>query len=433
MAALYKHLVNYLISPTPRAITTVKILGAYSMMAKSRIVTEITRKHRSTMPPRPVRICAYVRVSTGHEGQQNSFQSQTEYYEHRFSNDPHYLFTDIFSDSGISGAKENRPGFQAMLEKARTGQLDFIYTKSISRFARNTLMILSVVRELRSIGVGIVFDEQNINTLRSEGELMLTILAGIAEEERKSVRTNVQWALRNKCLRGEVMVNTNRLIGYDKDELGKLIINPAQAKVVRKIFRLYLDGISTYKIAQVLDQLCTPTYTSRPWNSQRILSIISNEKYMGSCLMQKSFVDEIGRQVPNRGQRDQYWIEDDHPAIISRKDWDQAQRIRQSRVRKVYPFSSLLHCAFCGSTMIRVTHAGGWFSWICCRYLRQGKAACVGSRIAEHRLLVLTKNLPITEPVIVEEVCHEQDPKKRSQKDYRFTPVSTDPAKQPKS
>ena len=276
-----------------------------------------------------------------------SLLGQTDYYEHRFSNDPRYMFIGIFSDAGIFGAKENRPGFQAMLEKARTGRLDLIYTKSISRFARNTMMLLQIVRELRSIGVGIIFEEQNINTLRSEGELMLTVLAGIAEEERKSVRTNVQWALRNKCLRGEVMVNTNRLLGYGKDEFGKLIIIPAQAKVVRKIFRLYLDGISAYKIAQVLDQLCTPTYSNRPWNSQRIVSIISNEKYMGSCLMQKSFVDESGRQVPNRGQRDQYWIEHDHPAIISRKDWDQAQRIRQSRVRKVYPFSSLLHCAFC--------------------------------------------------------------------------------------
>lgn len=395
----------------------------------NRIVTVITPKHYSTTPPRPVRICAYVRVSTGYEGQQNSFRSQTDYYEHKFSNDPHYVFMGIFSDAGISGAKENRPGFQAMLKMARAGEIDLIYTKSISRFARNTLLLLQVVRELRMIGVGIIFEEQNINTLSVEGELILTVLAGIAEEECKSVRTNVQWAMRNKFLRGEVMVDTNRLIGYGKDESGKLVIIPSQAEVVRKIFRLYLDEMSAYRIAQVLDQQRIPTYTNYPWNSQRILSIISNEKHMGACLMQKSYVDENGKLTLNRGQRDKYWVDDDHPAIISRKDWDQAQLIRQSRVRKVHPFTRLLHCVLCGSTLFRVNYANGGVSWICNRYLRQGKAVCSGTRITEPRLVALTKDLPITKPVIVEEVHHGQKSKKRCQKNYRFTPVSTAPAK----
>ena len=166
-------MVNCLTSPTLRVITTVKTSGAIGVLVKqNRTVTEISRKHYSTAPPRPVQVCAYVRVSTGHEGQMTSMQSQTDYYEHRFSNDPNYVFIGIFSDAGISGAKENRPGFQAMLGTARTGNVDLIYTKSISRFARNTMMLLQVVRELRSIGVGIIFEEQNINTLRSEGELI---------------------------------------------------------------------------------------------------------------------------------------------------------------------------------------------------------------------------------------------------------------------
>jgi len=153
-----------------------------------RTVTEISRKLQSYHSFQPVRVCAYVRVSTSHEEQLNSFHSQTEYYEHRFTNNPQYIFTGIFSDAGISGAKENRPGFQAMLQKARDGEIDLIFTKSISRFARNTLLLLKVVRELRAIGVGIVFEEQNINTLRAEGELMLTVLASIAEEERNASR-----------------------------------------------------------------------------------------------------------------------------------------------------------------------------------------------------------------------------------------------------
>lgn len=392
---------------------------------QTRTITEISRKHQSYHSLQPIRVCAYVRVSTSHEEQLMSLRSQTEYYERRFANNPQYIFTGIFSDAGISGAKENRPGFQTMLQKARDGEIDLIYTKSISRFARNTLLLLQVVRELRAIGVGVIFEEQNINTLRSEGELMLTVLAGIAEEERKSVRSNVQWALKNKCLRGELMVDTNRLIGYDKDISGKLIIVPAQAKVVREIFRMYLDVTSAYRIAQILDEKQIPTYSGRPWNSQRILSIISNEKYMGAGLMQKSFVNDSGNQVRNTGQRDQYWVDDDHPAIISPADWGRAQQIRQGRARKIYPFTSLLYCAFCCSAMTRVTHAGGWFSWICSRYLRQGKSACIGSRITESTLIAITQDQPITEPVIVEEVHYEKETKKRRQKDYRLKSFSS--------
>ena len=140
----------------------------------------------------------------------------------------------------------------------------------------------------------------------------------------------------------------------------------------------------------------------QPWTSRRILSIVSNEKYMGACLMQKSFVDESGKQVPNNGQRDQYWVADDHPAIVSRADWDKAQQLRQSRVRNPYPFTGLLHCAFCGCVMIHVTHAGGWVSWICSRYLYKGKSFCIGSRISEPRLIALTRDQPIIGPVIVE-------------------------------
>lgn len=156
-----------------------------------RLVKELKRKPRSILVSRPLRVCAYIRVSTGHEGQQESLHNQAEYYEQRLSTNLQYQFVGIFSDSGISGSKENKPAFQAMIEKAKAGKIDLIYTKSISRFARNTLMLLKTVRELKSIGVGIIFEEQNINTLNAEGELMLTVLAGIAEEERRSVRTDM--------------------------------------------------------------------------------------------------------------------------------------------------------------------------------------------------------------------------------------------------
>jgi DNA invertase Pin-like site-specific DNA recombinase len=393
-----------------------------------RIVTEIKGLHRPIMIPRPCRVCAYVRVSTGHEGQLISLQNQTDYYQQKLSNYPYHIFIGIFSDAGISGTKENRPAFKAMLQSARAGEIDLIYTKSISRFARNTLMLLKTVRELKSIGVGIIFEEQSINTLHAEGELMLTVLAGIAEEERRSVRTNIQWAVQRKYQRGEVMVDTNRLLGFCKDESKNLVIIPEEADIIRQIYRLYLSGVSAYKIAKILTAQNVQGCQAKAWHANRIISIISNEKYAGSCLMQKSYVDENGNQVMNHGQRAKYWIEHAHEAIISQSDWDQAQQTRKKRAPKTYPYTSLLRCVFCGAALIRCVHQKRWVSWICGRSLSQGKAACVGSRISEPRLIALTKDHPITEPVIIEEVRQDENCKRTRQKDYRFIPVSANQA-----
>lgn len=397
-----------------------------------RIITEITPIHQYIPSFKPIHICAYVRVSTSHDEQLMSLRNQSEYYQQKFSGQPNHVLVGVFSDAGISGTKENRPGFQSMLTKARAGELDVIYTKSISRFARNTLLLLQVVRELRAIDVAIIFEEQNINTLNAEGELMLTVLAGIAEAEQKSTRTNIQWTMQKKFLRGKVMVNTNLLLGYDKDESGNLVINHEQAKVVRKIFQMYLGKKSAYKIAQILNMQQVPTYLSKNWQASRVLSIISNEKYIGACLMQKSYVDESGRQVKNSGQRDRYWVDDDHPAIITRADYDQAQLIRQSRARKTYPFTSLLHCYYCGSVMIRVVHGRRWVSWICSKYLQKGKAACAGTRIAEPRLIELSNKKPINTPVVVKKVHHGQKSRTQRKKNYSFTPVSNSAHKKPK-
>ena len=389
-----------------------------------RNITEVTRQPKSLFLTDRLKVCAYVRVSTDHREQLNSLENQTQYYERLISSNPDYEYCGIFSDAGISGAKENRPGFLAMLEKARIGEIDLIITKSISRFARNTLMLLKYVRELRDMGVGIIFEEEMVNTLKSEGELLLTVLAAIAEEERKSVRSNVQWAMQNKCKRGEVMVDTNRLLGYDKDSKGNLIINQEQAKIVRQIYKLYLNGISGYKIAQMLNDQSIPTYNKKPWSSHRIIRIISNEKYAGDCLMQKSFVADNGRQIINRGQKDKYYIEDNHPAIITRLDWEAAQQIRESRIKKTYPFSSMLRCPFCGASLSRVVHEGQWVSWICATYLHKGKAMCQGMRITDGILQELVKDIHIIEPMVVEGVIYGKGRKKRTKEDFRLVPAA---------
>ncbi|MBW9171209.1 recombinase family protein [Clostridium estertheticum] len=303
-----------------------------------RIVKEINLKKKSFYKPAKLRICAYVRVSTENIGQLSSLQNQTEYYRNKFSTNSEFEFCGIFSDVGISGAKKERPGLVAMMKKAKAGELDLIITKSTYRFARSTLILLESVRELKAIGVGVIFEEEGINILHSEGELLLTILASIAEEERKSVRENVKWAIERKFKRGEAIINVNRLIGYEKYENGILIINEEQAEIVSKTYKLFLAGETGYKIAKDFNEKNIPTYTNKPWSSDRILRIISNEKYKGDCLMQKTYATDNGKRSINRGQKAKYYVENSHPPIVSRSDWVKAQLIRESGKQKYILF-----------------------------------------------------------------------------------------------
>ena len=181
------------------------------------------------------------------------------------------------------------------------------------------------------------------------------------------------------------LIDTNRLLGYDKDENGNLVINEEQAEIVRLIFKRYLDGIRAYQLAKELNSMNIPTYTNKPWSSSRILNIISNEKYKGDCLLQKSFVDDYGKSVRNEGQLDKYYIEDNHPALINKELWQSAQRLRECRKPKIYPFSGWLHCPLCGAILIRKASRWG-VDWECGTYLHNGKTACTGIRIPENIL-----------------------------------------------
>ena len=200
------------------------------------------RKISKAQEQKKLRVCAYIRVSTHHEKQLASLENQRLYYETKIKSNPEYEYSGIYSDAGVSGSKEDREGLQKMLADARSGKLDLILTKSISRFARNTKIILEYVREFQQIGVGIVFEEQGINSKTADGEVMLTILASFAEQERKNVSENVKWAMRKKFKRGEVLVDTNRFMGFIKDEEGRLIIDEEEAKIVRLIFEKYIQG-----------------------------------------------------------------------------------------------------------------------------------------------------------------------------------------------
>lgn len=389
-----------------------------------RIVKEMSSKKMAFIEHKKINVCAYIRVSTSHQGQLNSLQNQKEYYEQKLMNNTDYQYCGIFSDSGISGAKEERPGFLEMIEKARQGEIDLILTKSVSRFARNTVLLLKYERELKEIGVGVIFEEQKINTMNADGELLLTVLGAITEEEHKAVSSNVRWAMQNKFKRGEVMVDINRLLGYDKDENGNLLINKEQAEIVSRIFKMYLDGESAYEIAKVLNIDSVPTYSNKVWTHSRISSILSNEKYAGDCLMQKAYVADSGREVINRGQRSKYYIKNNHPPIVTRKDWERAQKIREERKTKTYKFTGMLKCPYCGASLIRVVHQHRWISWICATYMQKGKSVCIGMRIPDGKLNEITGDMTLSEPMVVEEVNNGQNRKKKSQKNFRFIPIT---------
>ena len=386
-------------------------------------IVEISRKKTLMPMPKRTRVCAYVRVSTGHDGQLKSLENQTEYYQNRFSNSLIYSFVSVFSDAGISGARASRPGFQEMLTRARGGEIDLIFTKSISRFSRNTLILLQVVRELSDIGVGVIFEEQNINTLSSEGEMMLTIIGAFAQEELRSTTENNKLSRRNRYKRGNVKINANRLLGYRNDEKGQLEIDENQAWIIREVYERYLNGKSINDIVREFNEEGIPSFNNNNWVKDRINRILSNEKYCGDLLMQKSYVNETGKSVKNIGQLPKYFVKAHHPAIISREDWDKVQEIRKARSNR-HPFSKLLKCPHCGSSLYHTKNRRGLLYWCCGRYIDYTKSSCAGISIPEKKLLEIHKITPITEPMVIMEVKSKDGPKGKSKKDYRLIPVN---------
>jgi len=300
-----------------------------------------------------------------------------------------------------------------MMAAARAGKIDLILTKSISRFARSTRIVLKYVRELQQLGVAIEFEEQQLNSSTANGEVMLTIMASFAEEERKNISNNIKWSTRKRFKQGVILLDTNRFMGYVKDKDGKLIIQEEEAEVIRLIYKRYLEGASAYKIAKELNTLKIPTDNDYEWSGQRILRMISNEKYKGDCLLQKSFVSEYtGKQQKNCGEIGQYYIRNNHEAIISKDDWEKAQSLRKSRKQKTYPFSGMLHCPYCEAKLIRRIKWKEKYDWVCATYLTEGKSICNGIKVPESAL----EGMEFAENIVVEEIDDH------GEKSYIFTP-----------
>ena len=281
------------------------------------------------------RVCAYARVSTDSRRQEDSLENQMETYGRLITGNPEYEFIGVFADQGISSYCENRPQFQRVMEKARAGEIDLIITKSISRFARNTVTVLEFARELKELGVGIFFEEQNINTLSGDGEMMLAVLASFAQEESRSMSENNKWSIRKKFERGEVMITTSRFLGYDKNEYGDLIVNRKEAEIVSLTFDLYLMNVGSSRIGELLDYLGVKTVTGTTWESGTINGMLCNEKYKGDFHLQKYYTPENKRNHTrkNNGEVQSYYISENHEPIVSPEVWEQVQKVREQRKR----------------------------------------------------------------------------------------------------
>lgn len=316
------------------------------------------------------RVAAYCRVSTELEEQQGSFKNQVEYYTSMIANREDWELAGLFADDGISGTgTKKRNGFMEMITACEEGRVDLVITKSISRFARNTADSLNYCRKLKSLGIPIIFEKEGINTMEASGELMFTILSSLAQEESRNISENTAWGIRSKFQQGIPHINTESLLGYDKDEDGNLVINEEQAVVVRRIYRDFLEGWTVSEISRRLNQEGVPgVHGEAKWHPCTIERMLQNEKHVGDLLMQKTFTSDFltKTMTENNGELEQYYIKDDHPAIIPREDWDAVQLELQRRetFRQVHgihttgsstddPLYSRVFCAACGGKYIR--------------------------------------------------------------------------------
>nr|DAR21920.1 MAG TPA: integrase [Caudoviricetes sp.] len=336
-------------------------------------------------------VAAYARVSCEKDTMLQSLAAQVSYYSEYIQQHDDWVFAGVYADEGVSGTLESRPEFVQMLEDCRAGKIDRIITKSISRFARNTLTLLNTVRELRQHSIGIYFEKENIDTLTDAGELMITLLASQAQEESRATSENCKWRIRQKFADG--FTGSFRLMGYR--EVNRVVeVVPEQVDVVKRIFALFLEGYGRQAIANILNDEGIPSLFESMWSAATIASMLQNEKYAGDLLLQKTFVENHISKVTkkNTGELPQYFIQDDHEAIIDRATFDEVQReIARRRLKygvtlgETCELTSLVCCGICGKNYRRKTTPLRHL-WTCNTYNTRGKKHCASQAIPETML-----------------------------------------------
>ena len=317
------------------------------------------------------RVAAYCRVSTDQEEQLSSYEAQVNYYTNYIEKHPDYEFAGIYADEGISGTTtKKREQFNRMIEDCKAGKIDMIITKSISRFARNTLDCLNFVRQLKDLGIGVTFEKEAIFTLDSKGEVLLSILSSLAQDESRSISENSTWGIRRRFEQGKLHVNHTKFLGYDKDKNGNLVVNEKQAKIVRRIYQEFLDGKGANRIARDLELGGVSNWNGKAkWYEGSIRKMLTNEKYKGDALLQKTYTVYFlsKKRADNNGEVPQYYVEDSHPAIIDKEMWEAVQLEMERRrnfalqygIQKFEyattsnPFAGRVICGSCGQVFGR--------------------------------------------------------------------------------
>lgn len=359
---------------------------------------------------RQKRVAAYCRVSTDSEEQLTSYTNQMKVYSEMIAANKEWEFAGLYADAGISGTRaDKRPQFQKMIDDCHKGKIDMIITKSVSRFARNTVDCLDYVRSLKEIGVGIYFEEQNIDTLKSDSELYLVIYAGFAQSESESISKNITWTRRKNFEDGKVSFMYNRMLGYRKGEDGNPEIVPEEAGIVRRIFDMYLSGKTTDEISEIMqdEQIVIPE-KKLTFSKSMIIRMLKNEKYCGDAILQKTVtLDPISKKRKiNEGEAPMWLVENSHPAIITREMFNKVQEESARRKAKTpmsektamtasgkyskYALSEVLICGECGSRFKRVTwniRGKRRIVWRCISRLDYGKKYCTESITVDEKAL----------------------------------------------
>ena len=358
--------------------------------------------------PKRKRVAAYARVSSGKDAMLHSLAAQVSVYSRMIQSNSAWEYAGVYADEAFTGTKNDRPEFQRLLKDCRLGKIDMIITKSISRFARNTVTVLETVRELRQIGVDVYFEENSIHSLATEGELLITILSSFAQAESYSASENQKWRIRTAYQNGEIM-NWRFMYGYNitKDSIE---VNEDEAAVVREIFERALHGESFGRISADLNKRGLHLKMGGKFCAQRIGRILCNEKYVGATMLQKTYVNNHLEKkiVKNKGELPRVYVEDSHPAIIDKETFDAVQVIlrnikaKQSdrKLPKRCELTGHIICPKCNKPYRHVT-GNGSTGWNCSTYVTKGKAHCHGKKIPDDTLkAVIAKllGLPVYEP-----------------------------------
>ena len=384
----------------------------------------VVKKNISVIPAMPaydrtvrpqmkaLRVAAYCRVSTLMEQQESSYEAQVGYYTEKIKSNPNWKLAGIYADDGKSATStRKRADFQAMIDDCMAGKIDIVITKSISRFARNTVDSLTHIRKLKEKNIAVYFEKEGINTLEGSGELLITILSSQAQEESRNISENCRWGIVRRFEDGKVIVNHSKFMGYTKDKDGNLIIVPEEAEVVRRIFRLFLEGNSSYRIKQILEADGIRTATGNTvWQATVRDKMLVNEKYMGDALLQKTYTVDFltKKKVMNKGIVPQYYVEDDHEPIIPKELFHRVQeeKARRASIYRAdtkkknieikgkssskYVLSDIMVCAECGQPYRRQVwskYGAKRAVWRCDNRLKHGSKRCKHSPTLKEEIL----------------------------------------------